>query len=198
MVDRGGRAVERSPRRSGPRARPTSIQRSAPARLFDSLVAVPGRGGSVVVFTTVGWKTGRPRHGRVPDIGTGTAAVRVSMTAVPGLRIAAELFLPGVIALDPPTLTFYDEASMVAWAHDRRPTSARWTATHDGNAIQPRSRDSPLLSSDVVWRGPASPGAVRARYAGRQRPVVLRRRPPDALCHRQWRPRTDSNRRRAP
>lgn len=94
------------------------IQPMAPARLFDPLVAAPARGAPVVVFTTAGWNRDGLDMARVQDFGTGVAAVRISMTAVPGLRSQQTFFFPGVIALDPPTLSFWDdEASLVAWAH---------------------------------------------------------------------------------
>jgi len=94
------------------------IERAAPARLFDPLATAPGRDDPVVVLTTIGWGRDGLDMARVQDIGTGTAAVRISMTAVPGLRTQQTFFFPGIIAIDPPTLTFWDdEASMLAWAH---------------------------------------------------------------------------------
>ncbi len=82
------------------------IEPIAPARLFDPLVAVPAPGAPVVVFTTAGWDQDGLDMARVQDFGTGVGAVRVSMTAVPGLRSQQTFFFPGIIALDPPTLTF--------------------------------------------------------------------------------------------
>ncbi len=94
------------------------IEGTAPARLFDPLGTPPGRDKPVVVFTTIGWNREGLDMARVQDVGTGTAAVRISMTAVPGLRAQHSFFFPGIIALDPPTLSFWDdEASLVAWAH---------------------------------------------------------------------------------
>ena len=94
------------------------IHPEAPARLFDPLVASPKPGAPVVVFTTAGWIRDGLDMARVQDFGTGVAAVRISMTAVPGLRSQQTFFVPGIIALDPPTLTFWDdEASLAAWAH---------------------------------------------------------------------------------
>lgn len=94
------------------------VQPMEPARLFDPLVAAPVSGAPVVVFTTAGWNRDGLDMARVQDFGTGVAAVRISMTAVPGLRSQQTFFFPGIIALDPPTLSFWDdEASLVAWAH---------------------------------------------------------------------------------
>lgn len=94
------------------------IHPTAPARLFDPVGAAPGRDEPVIVFTTIGWNPAGIDMARVQDIGTGTAAVRISMTAVPGLRSQQTFFFPGIIAIDPPTLSFWDnEASLVSWAH---------------------------------------------------------------------------------
>ena len=137
------------------------IDPTAPARLFDPLAAAPGRGEPVVVFTTIGWNRDGVDMARVQDIGTGTAAVRISMTAVPGLRSQQTFFFPGIIAIDPPTLSFWDnEASLVAWAHNSRRTSARWIATgRPATPTGPRSRA--LLPSAAAGRGTAGPGRYR-------------------------------------
>jgi hypothetical protein len=94
------------------------IERTAPARLFDPLADAPHPDDPVVVLTTIGWDRDGLDMARVQDIATGTAAVRISMTAVPGLRTQQTFSFPGIIAIDPPTLTFWDdEASMLAWAY---------------------------------------------------------------------------------
>ena len=148
------------------------IDRTAPARLFDPLVAAPARGAPVVVFTTAGWNRDGLDMARVQDFGTGVAAVRISMTAVPGLRSQQTFFFPGIIAIDPPTLTFWDnEASLVAWAH-RQATHKRqmdrYRAT--GNADRASFTRLTALRGNGTWygrdpvapagaHGPAGPGS---------------------------------------
>jgi hypothetical protein len=137
------------------------IHPTAPARLFDLLATAPGRDEPVVVFTTIGWNRDGIDMARVQDVGTGTAAVRISMTAVPGLRSQQTFFFPGIIASDPPTLTFWDnEASLVAWAH-RQATHKRqmdrYRAT--GNADRASFTRLTALRSGGTWHG-ADPVAI--------------------------------------
>ena len=140
----------------------------APARLFDALVAAPGQNEPVVVFTTIGWNRDGIDMARVQDIGTGTAAVRISMTAVPGLRSQHSFFFPGIIALDPPTLSFWDnEASLAAWAH-RQATHKRqmdrYRAT--GNADRASFTRLTALRSRGTWYGADPVAAARAHGLG--------------------------------
>jgi hypothetical protein len=131
------------------------IEPSAPARLFDPLVAVPAPGAPVVVFTTAGWSQDGLDMARVQDFGTGVAAVRVSMTAVPGLRSQQTFFFPGVIALDPPTLTFWDdESSLAAWAR-RQPSHKRQMDRYreTGNADRASFTRLTALVSNGTWYG---------------------------------------------
>jgi hypothetical protein len=131
------------------------VHRTAPARLFDPLAAAPGRDEPVVVFTTIGWNRDGLDLARVQDVGTGTAAVRISMTAVPGLRSQQTFFFPGIIALDPPTLTFWDnEASLAAWAH-RQATHKRQMDRYrtTGNADRASFTRLTALRSSGTWYG---------------------------------------------
>lgn len=131
------------------------IQPAAPARLFDPLVATPGRDQPVVAFTSIGWNPDGLDMARVQDIGTGTAAVRISMTAVPGLRSQHSFFFPGIIAIDPPTLSFWDdESSLVAWAH-RQATHKRQMDRYrtTGNADRASFTRLTALRSDGMWHG---------------------------------------------
>jgi hypothetical protein len=140
------------------------IERTAPARLFDPLAAAPGRDDPVVVLTTIGWDRDGLDMTRVQDIGTGTAAVRISMTAVPGLRTQQTFFFPGIIAIDPPTLTFWDdEASMVAWAH-RQATHKRQMDRYRaiGNADRTSFTRLAALSSIGTWHGADPVAKTRA------------------------------------
>ena len=128
---------------------------TAPVRLFDPLAAAPGRDAPVVVFTTIGWNRDGLDMARVQDIGTGTAAVRISMTAVPGLRCQHSFFFPGIIALDPPTLSFWDnEASLVAWAH-RQATHKRQMDRYrtTGNADRASFTRLTAIRSNGTWYG---------------------------------------------
>jgi hypothetical protein len=139
------------------------IERTGPARLFDPLVAAPDRGEPVVVLTTIGWNRDGLDMARVQDIGTGTAAVRISMTAVPGLRSQHSFFFPGIIAIDPPTLSFWDdEASLAAWAH-RQATHKRQMDRYrtTGNADRASFTRLTALRSSGTWYGrdPVAAGA---------------------------------------
>ena len=131
------------------------IHPAAPTRLFDPLVSAPARGAPVVVFTTAGWNRDGLDMARVQDIGTGTAAVRISMTAVPGLRSQHSFFFPGIIAIDPPTLTFWDdEASLAAWAHrqaSHKRQMDRYRTT--GNADRASFTRLTALHSNGTWYG---------------------------------------------
>ncbi len=131
------------------------VEPSAPARLFDPLVAAPGRDEPAVVFTTIGWNRDGLDMARVQDIGTGTAAVRISMTAVPGLRSQHSFFFPGIIAIDPPTLSFWDnEASLIAWAH-RQATHKRQIDRYRTTRNADRASFTRLtaLRSNGTWYG---------------------------------------------
>jgi hypothetical protein len=131
------------------------VDRAAPARLFDPLAAAPGRDQPVVAFTTIGWNRDGLDMARVQDVGTGTAAVRISMTAVPGLRSQHTFFFPGIIAIDPPTLSFWDdEASMLAWAH-RQATHKRQMDRYrsTGNADRTSFTRLTALRSNGTWYG---------------------------------------------
>jgi len=91
------------------------------------------------------------------------------MTAVPGLRTQQTFFFPGIIAIDPPTLTFWDDgASMLAWAH-RQATHKRqmdrYRAT--GNADRTSFTRLTALRSSGTWYG-ADPVA-RVGDAGSRR-----------------------------
>lgn len=131
------------------------IHPTTPARLFDPLTTAPGRNEPVVVFTTAGWDRDGLDMARVQDFGAGVAAVRISMTAVPGLRSQQTFFFPGIIAHDPPTLTFWDdEPSHVAWAHrqatHKRQMDRYWTTANADRASFTRLA---ALRSYGTWYG---------------------------------------------
>jgi hypothetical protein len=131
------------------------IHRTAPARLFDPLAGLHDRDQPVVVLTTIGWNLDGIDMTRVQDIGTGTAAVRISMTAVPGLRSQQTFFFPGIIAIDPPTLTFWDnEASLVTLAH-KQPSHKRQMDRYRtaGNADRASFTRLAALRSSGTWYG---------------------------------------------
>ena len=121
----------------------------------------------MVVFTTIGWNRDGLDMARVQDIGTGTAAVRISMTAVPGLRSQQTFYFPGIIAIDPPTLSFWDdEASLVAWAY-RQATHKRQMDRYrtTGNADRASFTRLTALRSSGTWHG-ADPAATPRRAGG--------------------------------
>jgi hypothetical protein len=146
------------------------IARTAPARVFDPLASPPDRDQPVVVLTTIGWNLDGLDMARVQDIGTGTAAVRISMTAVPGLRSQHSFFFPGIIAIDPPTLSFWDNAaSLVRWSHGQathKRQMDRFRTT--GNADRASFTRLTALRSSGTWFG-ADPVAV-ARPHGPDEP----------------------------
>ena len=155
MVRGCGGALERRPGAVPDEGRSNLIHPASPARLFDPLATAPGRDEPVVVFTTIGWNRDGIDMARVQDIGTGTAAVRISMTAVPGLRSQQTFFFPGIIAIDPPTLSFWDdEASLVAWAH-RQATHKRQMDRYrtTGNADRASFTRLAALRSNGTWYG---------------------------------------------
>jgi hypothetical protein len=140
------------------------IHPDAPARLFDPHATAPGRDRPVVVFTTIGWNRDGLDMARVQDVGTGTAAVRISMTAVAGLRSQQTFFFPGIIAIDPPTLSFWDdEASLVAWAH-RQATHKRQMDRYrtTGNADRASFTRLTALRSNGTWYGRDPVATARA------------------------------------
>jgi hypothetical protein len=156
------------------------IERTAPARLFDRVATAPGRHDPVVVLTTIGWDHDGLDMARVQDIGTGTAAVRISMTAVPGLRTQQTFFFPGIIAIDPPTLTFWDdEASMLAWAH-RQATHKRQMDRYrsTGNADRTSFPRLAALHGIGTWHGvdpiarAGDTGAMRRAPGGHDAPLT--------------------------
>jgi hypothetical protein len=71
-----------------------------------------------VAITTVGWNPEGLDLNRVRDFGAGVVAVRIGMTGVPGLHTQHSFFFPGVLAVDPLTVSFWrDEASLRAFAY---------------------------------------------------------------------------------
>ena len=138
--------------------------RAIPARLHELDLAsgpglIPRTWYGMPAYAKAGKVIGWDRDGldmaRVQDIGTGTAAVWISMTAVPGLRTQQTFFFTGIIAIDPPTLSFWDdEASMLAWAH-RQATHKRqmdrYRAT--GNADRTSFTRLAAIRSVGTWYG---------------------------------------------
>lgn len=144
------------------------IDRTAPARLFDPLVAAPERGTPVVALTTAGWNLAGLDMARPRDFGAGVAAVRISMTGVPGLRTQQSFVFPGVIAIDGLTLTFWDdEASLLSWAYrqsSHKLQMNRYRKTD--NADRTSFTRLAALSSSGSWYGRDPVAATRARTSG--------------------------------
>jgi hypothetical protein len=166
--------------RSGRRANPTS---STPGTgTFDPLATAPGRDEPVVVFTTIGWNRDGHDMARVQDVGTGMAAVGISMTAVPGLRSRHSFFFPGIIALDPRPSPSGTTRHPSPPGHTGRPhTSAGWTAI--GPPAMPTGRRSRAIPPfAAAGRGTAGTRSPRRGRTGRTRPA--RRRPPTASACR--------------
>jgi hypothetical protein len=87
------------------------LNKENPGKLFDVLAESPGTNVPVVVITTAGWAT--VDMNRVKEFGDGAAGVRISMTAVDGLHSQQSFFFPGLIALDPMTVTLWRDAVSV-------------------------------------------------------------------------------------
>lgn len=91
-----------------------------PGALFDTMTPDAGPGGPVVALTTVGWNREGLDMNRVREFGAGVMAVRMSMTGVPGMHTQHSFFFPGVLAIDPLTVTFWrDEASLRSFAYNQ-------------------------------------------------------------------------------
>jgi hypothetical protein len=81
---------------------------SEPGPLFESLAPCPHPEAPLVALTTSGFNLGDSLDmARVREFGTGVMAVRMSMTAVPGLHSQQSFFFPGGLEYDPFTLTFW-------------------------------------------------------------------------------------------
>jgi hypothetical protein len=87
------------------------LNKENPGKLFEVLAESPGVNVPVVVITTAGWAT--VDMNRVKEFGEGAAGVRISMTAVDGLHSQQSFFFPGIIALDPLTITLWRDAVSV-------------------------------------------------------------------------------------
>lgn len=87
------------------------LNREKPGKLFDVLAESPGLNVPVVVITTAGWTTAD--MDRIKEFGEGAAGVRISMTAIDGLHSQQSFFFPGVIAIDPMTVTLWRDAISV-------------------------------------------------------------------------------------
>jgi hypothetical protein len=94
------------------------IDRASPGQVFD-LGAAPGADTPFVVITSVGWRTGPDLDmNRVRDFGAGVLGIRASMAGTAGLRSAQSFFFPGVLAIDPPTVSFWEgDAAARAFAY---------------------------------------------------------------------------------
>ena len=94
------------------------LDRTNPGTLFEAMTPSDGPGGPVVAITTVGWHRDGLDMNRVREFGAGAMAVRMSMTGVPGMHTQHSFFFPGVLDVDPLTITFWrDEASIRAFAY---------------------------------------------------------------------------------
>ena len=99
------------------------LDRATPGHLFESMMPPDPADGPVVALTTSGWNAGEGLDmNRVRDFGAGVMAVRMSMTAVPGMHTQHSFFFPGVLDADPVTVTLWrDEASIRAFAYGQGP-----------------------------------------------------------------------------
>jgi hypothetical protein len=95
------------------------LNRTQPGQLFGRLAACPSPDAPFVSMTTSGWTVGDQLDmNRVREFSTGVLAIRASMTAVPGLHSQQSFFFPGVLALDPLTVTFWrNDAAIRAFSY---------------------------------------------------------------------------------
>lgn len=94
------------------------LDASAPGQIF-SIAAVSNASDPLVVITSVGYvlNSGFDIE-RAMDFATGVRLVRSSMSAVDGLHSQQSFSFPGIITLDPITVTFWrDDAAMRAFAY---------------------------------------------------------------------------------
>lgn len=91
----------------------------SPSLSFESLHPEPPAGTPIVVVTTAGFEDGPDLDmSRVRDFGAGVAAVRISMTATPGLHSQQTFSFPNGFTHDGVTVTFWrDFASMRDFAY---------------------------------------------------------------------------------
>jgi hypothetical protein len=111
---------------------------AAPGEVFD-VGEDPGGEEPFVAITSVGFRTGPDIDvtgvlDRVRDFGMGVLGVRASMTGVRGLRGQQMLFFPGVIALDPVTVSFWEgDAAVRAFAYGGGPHRRQVDRYHEIN-----------------------------------------------------------------
>jgi hypothetical protein len=142
------------------------LDAAQPAALFHTLTPADPA-GPVAALTTVGWNREGLDMNRVREFGAGAAAVRMSMTGVPGLHTQHSFFFPGGIAIDPLTLTFWrDEASIRDFAygqgsHRRQLDRLRADNLADRTSFS-RFR---MVHSAGTWHGtdPAQPAVAQLR-----------------------------------
>lgn len=93
------------------------LDRDDPGEVFDC----PGEAlpsGPFVVMTSAGFEQSDGWQERAAEFGAGVAAVRISMTAVPGMHSQQSFFLNGSLDVDGITLTFWrDFESMRKFAY---------------------------------------------------------------------------------
>ena len=90
-----------------------------PGPLFGQVQPEPPDGTPIVVITSVGWiPESFSDMDRIRDFGAGVAAVRISMTGVPGLHSQQTFSFPGGLVTDGITVTIWrDFASMRDFAY---------------------------------------------------------------------------------
>lgn len=129
---------------------------STPGPLFDG-ASLPGNtDGPLVAITSAGWNTGDSLDmNRVREFSTGVLAVRVSMTAVPGLHSQQSFFFPGVLAIDPITVSFWrDDAAVRAFAYEQG-SHRRQMDRHRAEQLADRTSFTRcrVVRSDGTWCG---------------------------------------------
>jgi hypothetical protein len=95
------------------------LDRETPGLLFEPLAPAPPADAPFVSITTVGWKLGPDLDmARVREFGAGVTAVRVSMSAIDGLRSQQSFFFANALVHDPLTVSFWrDDASIRAFSY---------------------------------------------------------------------------------
>ena len=131
------------------------LDRANPGALFDAMLPSEGADSPVVAMTTVGWNRDGLDMNRVREFGAGVIAVRMSMTGVPGLHTQHSFFFPGVLEVDPITVTFWrDEASIRGFAYGQG-SHRRQLDRHRAETLADRTSFTRfrVLHSAGTWHG---------------------------------------------
>lgn len=95
------------------------LDRAQPGPCYECDAAKPQDSQPLVIMTSVGWEIHEGMDwDRIKRFSDGVAAVRIGMTAVPGLHSQQSFSFPGMLEIDGVTVTFWkDLASAMGFAY---------------------------------------------------------------------------------